>query len=519
MPTLQKYKSQHYYGFLLAFVALKLLLNLLASPHFGFHRDELLHLALGDHLDWGYKEVPPLIGFLAKLSTALFGKSVMAARIFPTIAAGLIVWFTGLIAVELGGGRFAIALTCLSLIFAPAFAASGYLFQPVVFDQLWWVISAWLTVKYVNKEQKSYLYGLGVIAGLGMLTKYSMAFFAFALLLSVLATPQRKLLFNKATLVALGIAALIFLPNILWQYLHHWPVITHMHKLKAQQLDYVKPADFILQQFLVNGLAGLIWIVGLTAVLFSKHLKPYRFMGLAYLLVFIFLLKMNGKAYYLFGAYPMLFAAGGSTLAYLTGKRRIILRAALLSLLALPNLLLLPMVLPLLPIKQTKNFFGYIQQHLHFLNFATTWEDQKQHPITQDYADMFGWEEMAQKTAAAYHRLTPDQQRRTIIFTDNYGEAAAIHQYHEKYKMPDVVSLNSSFALWAPANLKADNMLYISDDNDVSDLVPLSGKIIRVAGIEDKTAREYGTGIFFVSDIKPGLRQVYHVHWAEEASQ
>jgi len=108
----------------------------LAISHFGFHRDEFLHLVLADHMAWGYKEVPPFIALLAKISITVFGNSVFASRIFPTICGGLIVWLTGMIVVELGGKRFAIALACLALIFSPAFAASDYLFQPVVFDQL-----------------------------------------------------------------------------------------------------------------------------------------------------------------------------------------------------------------------------------------------------------------------------------------------------------------------------------------------------------------------------------------------
>src|ERR1700678_1230234 len=137
-----------YSSFTLIFVLIKISLNLLAISHFGFHRDEFLHLVLADHLDWGYKEVPPFIALLGKLSLTVFGASVFAARIFPTIASGLIIWFTGLITVELGGKKFAVALACLALIFSPAFAASDYLFQPVVFDQLWWVMAVWMLVKY-----------------------------------------------------------------------------------------------------------------------------------------------------------------------------------------------------------------------------------------------------------------------------------------------------------------------------------------------------------------------------------
>jgi len=185
-------RRSSYSIFILIFVAIKVGLNLLAISHFGFHRDELLHLVLGDHLDWGYKEVPPFIALLAKATSVLFGDSVFAARIFPTIAAGLIIWFTGLITVEFGGRRFAIALACLALIVSPAFAASGYLFQPVVFDQLWWVMAVWLLGKYCNTSAVKYLYFLGLVIGFGMLTKYTMAFFTFALVVGLIFSKNRK---------------------------------------------------------------------------------------------------------------------------------------------------------------------------------------------------------------------------------------------------------------------------------------------------------------------------------------
>src|ERR1700710_614773 len=186
-----------YSSFILIFVLIKVGLNLLAISHFGFHRDEFLHLVLADHLAWGYKEVPPFIALLAKITTVVFGNSVFAARIFTTIGSGLIVWFTGLITVELGGRKFAITLACFAMIFSPAFAASGYLFQPVVFDQLWWVMAVWLLTKYCNTSSVKYLYWLGAVVGFGLLTKYSMAFFAFALIFGIAISKQRKMLLNR----------------------------------------------------------------------------------------------------------------------------------------------------------------------------------------------------------------------------------------------------------------------------------------------------------------------------------
>ncbi|QJD94996.1 glycosyltransferase family 39 protein [Mucilaginibacter robiniae] len=492
---------------LLLLVALKLFLNFLAAPHYGFHRDELLHLALGDHLGWGYMEVPPVVGWLARITTAVFGSSLVAARVFPAIASALMLWFTGLLTIELGGGRFAVLLAGLCMLFSPGMVASCYLFQPVVFDQLWWLLATWALVKYVNTNQVNYLYGLGLIVGIGLLTKYTMAFFAGALLVGFVLTPQRKLLTVKPIIITILIASVIFLPNIIWQYEHHWPVVAHMDKLQRYQLDYVKPSDFILQQLLLHGLFGLVWIIGLGFLLFSKKLRPYQFAGLAYLLVFAFLLFKHGKAYYLLAGYPMLFAAGGCGIAWLVHNYtwRIVLAAVCL----IPNLLLLPLVLPILPIRQTLSLFRYNHQHLPLLDFTITWEDQKPHALTQDYADMYGWDEMAAKVSATYHSLTPEQQRHTLVYADTYGEAGALHQYRHQYHLPDVICMNSSFALWAPESLKADYIIYVSDDNDISDLNSLVESYRRVGIIDNPLAREKGVGIFLIAHPKPALTPLY----------
>ena len=509
-------KRPNYHLLILLFVGLKVLLNLFAMPHFGFHRDELLHLVLADHLDWGYKEVPPFIAVLAFISTKVFGTSVFAARVFTTLCSGLIVWLTGQITLELGGRKFAIALACLAMIFAPAFAASGYLFQPVVFDQFWWVLAVWLLVKYINTQSPLFLYLLGAAIGFGMLTKYSMAFFAFSLLFAVLISKQRKMLFNRHVLGAVLVATLIFLPNIIWQYKHHFPFITHMHQLDEEQLKYNHTADFVVQQFLVNGIALFVWLFGFFYLLFSFQLRKYRFMAFAYVLIFLFLVVMKGKSYYLFGAYPMLFAAGGFAFERWLKSSGKVLRVAVVALFTLPNLLLFPIVLPVLPIEQTLAWFRFTSK-MHFMDFTVTWEDHEKHATTQDYADMFGWDEMAQKAAKAYHSLTPEQQKQTIIFGGNYGQAGALHHFAKQYNMPDVVSLNSSFALWAPDSLKMKYFIYV--DKEADELKPFFREWREIGKVEAPLAVERGTGIYLYTDPKPNVNERYVKELAKKRAE
>ncbi|SDF07721.1 Dolichyl-phosphate-mannose-protein mannosyltransferase [Mucilaginibacter pineti] len=515
-----KNRKSTYVYFILIFVFVKVILNLFAIGHFGFHRDEFLHLILADHLDWGYKEVPPFIAVVAKISVTLFGNSVFAARIFPTIFSGLIIWFTGLITVEFGGKKFAITLACLALIFSPAFAASGYLFQPVVFDQFWWLISVWLLIKYLNTTDVRYLYWLGAAVGFGMLTKYTMLFFTVALLIGILISKQRKLLFSWHILGAAAVTLLICMPNLIWQINHHFPVVTHMKTLRKEQLDYITPGEFIKQQLMVHGIALFVWLNGLAFLIFSFRLRNFQFLAIAYVLIFLFLLEMDGKNYYLFGAYPMLFAAGGFGFERLLKTSGYALRTVAIALFTLPNLVLFPMILPVLSLNQTLGFFRFAHKNISFFDFVVTWEDHKTHPTTQDYADMFGWDEMAKKVGEAYHNLAPDQQKQTIIYADNYGEAGALHHYRKQFNYPDVISLNSSFTLWAPDSLNCKYMIYV-DDNDGENIRQfVAGKMIgsyqKLGEVQHYLSREKGTGIYLLIDIKQPLKERYSKELAKK---
>jgi hypothetical protein len=508
---LYKNRRSTYFSFILIFVFIKIALNLLAIAHFGFHRDEFLHLVLADHLDWGYKEVPPFIALLAKVTVVVFGNSVFAARIFPTVAGGLIIWLTGLITVELGGKRFAIALACLALIFSPAFAASDYLFQPVVFDQLWWVLAVWLLVRYSNTSSVKYLYFLGLTIGVGMLTKYSMAFFAFSLLFGILISKQRKMLFNRHIFGTVVVAILVWVPNIIWQLQHHLPVITHMSELQKEQLDYLNPSDYIKQELLDNGIAVFVWLTGFIFLLFSVRLHKFQFLAISFVLIFGFLLLMHGKAYYLFGAFPMLFAAGGFGFERWLKASGYTLRGITIAIFTLPNLILFPLVLPVFSLNTTLLVFKYMHDHTTALRFAVTWEDHKVHATTQDYADMLGWDEMAADVGKVWNSLTPEQQKHTEVYADNYGEAGALHHYHQQYGFPDVISLDSSFALWAPDDFNCQYLIYVDDrgGGNVESFKSQVGSYQKLYEVENPLAREKGTAVFLISGLKQGLHDRY----------
>lgn len=481
---------------ILFFAFLKLFIHFISNSHFGFHRDELLYMAMADHLDWGYKEVPPFIAGISWFNYAFLGDSVFAMRILPSIAGALIVLLTGFLVISMNGRKFPIIVACSAMVISPVFLGSGYLLQPVVFDQLFWVLCAFLLVKHIQTRKTTYIYLLGIAMGLGMLTKYTMAFFILALIAGLIISPLKRILLNKAWILAAGISFLIFLPNLIWQITNGLPVVSHMKELKATQLDNLDPLEFLIQLFIVHASATVIWFSGLIYLFFSKSNRRYIFLAYSFIIVVALLLALNGKVYYSFGAFPMLFAAGGICLQKVLGSISAPLRLISVSLLLAPSLLFAPIVIPILPFESTLRFFEFTTGI--GLEFPVRWEDQQSHKTTQDYADMLGWEEIAKHARTAYQKIPLKERLNTTLIAGNYGQAGAIQYYKNKYNLPDPVSLSSSFALWSPDKIETKYIIMI--DDDIGDIANAFGTKIYIGKVENPYAREKDTSIYLLSD-------------------
>src|SRR5437660_6542304 len=94
------------------FSAVALLVHLLTNGRYGYFRDELYYIACARHLDFGYIDQPPLSILLLRLSEAFLGDSLFAVRLLPAAAGAVTVALTGVIARELVGRTWAIALAC-----------------------------------------------------------------------------------------------------------------------------------------------------------------------------------------------------------------------------------------------------------------------------------------------------------------------------------------------------------------------------------------------------------------------
>src|SRR5947209_13251677 len=100
---------------LLGIAAAVALAHLLTNGRYGFHRDELQVLSDARHMDWGFVPYPPLTPFVERISLAIFGVSMVGLRMFSVIANATAIFFTGLMARELGGRRLAQVTAALAV--------------------------------------------------------------------------------------------------------------------------------------------------------------------------------------------------------------------------------------------------------------------------------------------------------------------------------------------------------------------------------------------------------------------
>ena len=445
-----------------AFAIVKLVLHLLTSHGYGYFRDELYYLACAARLDWGYVDHPPLSVALLALNRALLGDSLPALRFLPALAGAAVVFVTGTIARDLGGGRFAQALACVCALVAPAYLALSHFYSMNVFDVLLWSLGSWLVVRIVGQESPGLWPVLGAVVGLGLLNKLSMLWFVGGLGLGLLATRERRLLLTRGPVLAALVATALYLPHVLWQIRHGFPTLEFMHNATSYKMASVSVPKFLCDQLLImQPLNAIVWMAGLGFALRGREGSPDRILGVSYLAVFALLARSGtARAAYLSPAYPPLFALGALGLERVTstGALARLARILLVALLVLSGAALLALAVPVLPVAR---FVWYSAA----LGLGPRTEERKQMgELPQLFADMFGWPELAAEVARVFHTLPPEEQARASVYAQNYGEAGAIDFFGPRLGLPPAISGHNNYWLWGPGERPADTLLIVGGD-------------------------------------------------------
>lgn len=494
---------------LLFFATIKLILHFYTNTLWSLHRDALLYLALGRHLDWGYASVPPSIAFFSWLASNVLGGSIFAVRLIPTLFSTLTVILTGMMAYEMAvkmqtpaKGKIAAALIGITGVTAGAFLRPGMLFQPVVFDLFYWTLLCWLVLRYINSEEHKWLLWLGAGIGFGLLNKYSVVFLLIGLLPWLIFTSHKKLLRRKEFYQLVGLSLIIFLPNLIWQVNHKLPVLRHMSELAATQFVNVTTSGFLFDQLFFFLPAIPVWMAGLYFLLIHPQAKKWRGFAWMYLVVLVLLLLLKGKSYYTIGAYPVLIAAGAAYLEKLSpGKMWLPVSLAILMLvIAIPRL---PVILPIYPPEKEAVYFEK-RKASPIMESALRWEDGRLHALPQDFADMLGWEEIAMAAGKAWQQI-PDKSR-AAIYAENYGLAGAIEHFGKPYDVPEVLSFSDNYRYWLPDSLPPDFKILLYVNDELGDDMPGYFETLeKIFELDLPLSRQHGTLIYRCENPTPAF--------------
>ena len=405
-----------------------IVLHTATNGQYGFHRDELATIDDARYLDWGYVVYPPITPLIARLSLTLFGTSLIGLRFFAALAMGVAMVITGLMARDLGAQRPAQLLAAWAAAISPVAMTIRTLYQYVALDYLAWVLAAWFVIRLLNSADPRWWLAIGVAAGLGMMTKYTMAFFLTALFAALLITAPRKLL-NRYFWCGALLAFLIFLPNFLWQIRHHFISLDFLQYIHARDIRVGRTDNFLLNQLWVSTqvITAPLWLAGLYYLFFTPAGKRYRMIGWMYLITLLLFFFAKGRDYYLSPAYPMLFAAGAAWsdqwLATLSPRAARIARRAAWRTVAIAGILTAPVVLPVAPA-------------------GSQWWKLAD-AVNSNFNEEFGWPQMADAVSRVRDSLPPDSAPVGILAGDA-GEAAAINLYGRARGLPEVISGSNS---------------------------------------------------------------------------
>lgn len=445
----------------LAIALAKLLFHWYFNNRYGYFRDEFDYMSCGDHLAWGYVDQPPLIPFLIRVCRAVLGDSLRSARFIPALASSLLVVQTALLAREFGGRAFALLLSAVAILIAPQYLSNASLLTTNCLEPNLWMGCAYFAILAIKRNDPRYWLWFGVLAGVGLEEKYSIALFIFGIVVGLALTEQRRVLLNKWIWLG-GLAAfLIFLPNLLWNVHYDWPFLQLMHNIRKEGRDVVLgPVDYFVQQtILIHPFTTPIWITGLIAFFVSPKLKPYRLLGWSYLVCYAVFFALHGKNYYLAPIYPMLLAAGAIVIEAAISRPRLSwLKPAIIVVLLAAGAYLAPVVVPVL---SPDSFLAYarrlpfklpVMEHAHARAALPQW-----------YADQFGWDEIVAETAVAYNQLDPSERRDCGIFAQDYGQAGAIDFLGRRYGLPRALSGHQTWFLWGPRGYSGNCMIVLDD--------------------------------------------------------
>ncbi len=442
-------------GVLILLAIGRVVLQIFTNGQYGSHQDELVTMDVASrHLAWGYIAWPPVTPFLARISLALYGPSIIGLRSFAVLAEGLVMLLTGLMVRDLGGKRWAQILGAVAVATTPNSIIQAGLFQYETLDYLCWVLLAFTVIRLLTSENPRWWLAIGAAIGVGMMTKYTIIFPVAGLIVGIVITHNRRYLRNPWLWGGALLALLIWLPNLLWQFQNHWVSLYWLASIHARDIRDGLTSNFLANQieFNLNPVMFLLIAAGAYYYFISPVGRRYRAMGWMYLVPFVLFIIVQGKGYYLAPAYPMLAAAGAvwwdqRITSMVNLHRAHLWRRLSWSVLGFFAALFIATELPVAPL-------------------GSAWWDEISKNNTQLKSEV-GWPELAQQVAGAYNSLPEAEKAHTAILALSAGEIGSVDFFGSAYGLPKVISGFNDFWKYGYGNPPPQTVLVLGFSVDL----------------------------------------------------
>jgi 4-amino-4-deoxy-L-arabinose transferase-like glycosyltransferase len=447
---------------LLTLSAVTLIAHVLVGSRYDYFRDELYYLACSDKLSLGYVDHPPLSIALLRVTRNVLGDSLWAIRLPAWLAGAGTVFVTGLLAREVGGGRFAQVLAALCVAVGPVYLAVAHFYSMNALDILLWPLAAFAFARALSSSHRRWWLVLGAVLGFGLQNKISVLWLGAGMGAALVLTSHRRWLRTRWPWASGILALVIFLPHIVWQIQHGWPTLEFIHNAATKKMSSVSALDFVTNQALVQHPITLpIWISGLVFLWVSSR-GDVEVLSTRRALVWVFLTPAmiliasgTSRANYLSPAFPILFAGGGAALE--SGLRRSPggMRAAVIAAIVALGTVTAPAGLPVLSAETFVKYSAALK--------LTPRQEEKSAVglLPQHYADQFGWRELAHAVRDVYFSLPEADRAKCAIFATNYGRAGAVDFFGRKLGLPRAISGHNNYFLWGPRQYTGEIMIIV----------------------------------------------------------
>ena len=385
-------------------VAVQAAVLLVMAPFYGPGRDELYFVSAGERLAWGYPDQPSFTPFLARLATEVAPHHLVVLRLPSIVAVVGIVLLAVHYARLLSAGRAGQVLTAVVVAASAVVMATGHRLSTATFDTLAWTAVLVLATQAVLDRRPRLWLVAGLVAGIGLNNKHGVAFLLAGILIALLLDRElRPELRTPWPWLAGLVAAVLWVPNLLWQADHGWPVLDLSADIADEygglggRIELVGQAAIMFSPVIL-----VVWVAGLVQLLRRPEWRRARLPAVAFLVVLVIFLVTGGKGYYLAGALVPLVAAGCTWVAGSRTPRRVVGIGAVL---ALSAAVAWAGLVPVLPV--------------------STYADSFFRDLDDDQAETVGWPTYADQVRTVVDPL-PDG---AVVFTGNYGEAGAFEWY------------------------------------------------------------------------------------------